>query len=305
MDKLKFNNQKPNVIPAKAGIYAQIPAFAGMTVRNGFSLLEIVIAVGIFAIFAPAVALLVLGGVKGITGNEQKIAAVDLAQEGLEAAESIRDYAWANLTTGAHGLWNSNGYWEFNGTSETIGAYTRTVTVNSVDSDRRDIVANVTWSPGHSYSATTRLTNWRAGPVVGWVDSTSAQFSGGTVHNVQVISQGDGALQIVSNDDEGDFKSAHFNTGIANPHYQALTWVQSGNPAGTIKFRIKTSNSDSGLGSAVWLGPDGTKNTYYTVSGTPIVTQGGTQWVQYQAFLDSPQNNNSPILESVNVQYVP
>ncbi|MFH0820935.1 MAG: hypothetical protein V1908_04125 [Candidatus Peregrinibacteria bacterium] len=273
--------------------------------HRGISLLEIVIGVGIFMLVAPAIAVLILGGVKGITGNEQKIIAVNLAQEGLEAVRAIRDYSWANLTTGSHGLRNTNGYWEFNGTSEAIAPYIRTITVTDVGSMRRDVASTVTWD-AHSYSATTRLTNWRVGPAIGWTQSTVSDFlSGNDFHEVEVIYQGDGAVQIEAGHSNGNFKSLGFNTGLSSPSYLTLKWVQSGNPTGVIKFRTKTSNSLSGLGSAVWLGPDGTRDTYYTVSGTQIITQGGTQWVQYRAYFETPMGGGTPILESVTVEYVP
>ena len=271
----------------------------------GVSLLEIVISIGILMLVVPAISALALGSIKGVTRNEQELEAMALAHEGLEAARAIRDHGWDELSVGTHGLSKPSGYWAFSGSSETLGIYQRNVAAASVDSNRKTVTSTVTWSPNKSTTLTARLTNWRANFGLEWIQTTETDFSSARdLHEITVIAQGDGAIRLEDGHEAGDMQSSRFNTGSGSTVYQTISWVKSGDAQGTVKFRIRTSNSDSGLNGADWLGPDGTKNTYYTVSGTPIVAKGGTRWMQYQAFLNAPPNK-TPILESVTIQYAP
>lgn len=271
----------------------------------GITLVEVILAIALFTFIGVGLFLAAWGTIQGTQVNQQHQQALALAEEGLEAARSIRDQGWSNLTAGTHGLTSSNGYWEWNGISNAIGIFTRQLTVIDLESNRKEVVSLVTFGPNRSVSLTTRLTHFTAPPFVTWAQSTQADFSAGTLNDVVVISQGDGALRLRSDEDDGTFTSAPFDTGSGDTHYETLNWVRSGDPASHLRFRIKTSNSQPGLGSAVWLGPNGTRSTYYTASGTLIVTQGGERWIQYRAYFDSPNVGQSAVLERVTIHYAP
>lgn len=66
---------------------------------------------------------------------------------------------------GTTGLAQVSNQWAFSGTNDTSGIYTRTITITSVDANRKRVVSTVTWPRGtgtSSISVDTYLTNWTA-----------------------------------------------------------------------------------------------------------------------------------------------
>lgn len=123
-------------------------------------------ASAVFGLLAVTLASAYLYGQEStvFSGNEAR--ASFLAEEGLEAARSMRDSAFANLTDGNHGLAVTANQWTWSGASDVNGIFTRTVTVSPVDANRKDVTSTVTWQQNAqrtgSVSAATRLTNWLA-----------------------------------------------------------------------------------------------------------------------------------------------
>lgn len=113
--------------------------------KTGFSIVEIIVAVGIFAIVSAGVVILYLGSLGANLRDTETFQAEMYLQEGMEAARAIRDYNFGNLTNGTHGLTASNDYWEFLGSSDNLGQFTRTTLVESI---QRDAGCNVVSSGG-------------------------------------------------------------------------------------------------------------------------------------------------------------
>lgn len=92
------------------------------------------------ALFAATLLALLVTGLAGsyLYGQEAQSYAGNisratlLAEEGLEAVRNIRDAGFANLTEGPHGLATTSNQWNFSGTSDTTGIYTRQITVTAV-----------------------------------------------------------------------------------------------------------------------------------------------------------------------------
>lgn len=149
--------------------------------RQGFSLLEIILAVAMFTIFATGISMVILGGYKtNRLGNELSIASL-YASEGLEAARSIKNTGYANLsqTAGTGIIPGASGSWQYSGTNNVLGKFTRVIAVEQVqrdgsgnivqsggtiDADTRRVVSTVNWnydstSP-QSVSLQTYVTNW-------------------------------------------------------------------------------------------------------------------------------------------------
>ncbi len=86
----------------------------------GFSLVEVILAVGLFGLFSTALIGLLLSTYGGsIQANDRNVATL-YAQQGIEAVWSIRRQGWNLLDNGQHGLISSGGYWEFFGTQDFI-----------------------------------------------------------------------------------------------------------------------------------------------------------------------------------------
>ena len=94
----------------------------------------------------------------------ERTRAVMFAGEGLEAARSIRDKNFADLTDGKHGLAIAAGHWLFAGTQDSMGPFVRSLDISSVDKNRKTVSSTVVWSRGvksQSVSFTSRFTNWQ------------------------------------------------------------------------------------------------------------------------------------------------
>ncbi|MEK7659019.1 MAG: hypothetical protein AAB352_04115 [Patescibacteria group bacterium] len=101
----------------------------------------------------------------------------------------------------------------------------------------------------------------------------------------------------------GSLISSGFDTGTELSSYTTLTWLPaSQDPATSIKFQIATNNDN-----LTWnyIGPDGTADTYYTVSGTTINAINSNQrYIRYKTFLSTTDTLKTPVLTSIDVNYV-
>ncbi|MBI5412512.1 hypothetical protein HZA43_05100 [Candidatus Peregrinibacteria bacterium] len=270
--------------------------------RRGAALMEVTIAIALFVMVAPTILTLGLGGLQSVFNNKIHLRTLFLVQEGLEATRSIRDYDWNSLSLGTHGLADASGFWEWNGASDTQDGYVRTVTVTSIDPDTKEITSRVQSPTAFSSALTTTLTRWRYSD---FRQTTATDFNAGTLSSVVVTTTGDGEVKLATGSSSGTFISSAFNTGSYSPRYQTLFWTQSG--TGTLKFQIRTADTQAALGAAVWVGPNGINSTFYTTSDSVIVPdpgRSGDQWVQYQVTLEG-DGTNSPILESITIRYIP
>jgi len=109
--------------------------------KKGQSVVEIVVAMAILVLVLPSIVVLYLGAGSSNLRDTEFFRADMFLQEGVEAVRSIRDYDFSNLTVGTHGLSDTSGYWQFSGSSDTWGEYTRTVIIaNSLRDSSCDLV---------------------------------------------------------------------------------------------------------------------------------------------------------------------
>ncbi|MDP4008575.1 MAG: hypothetical protein Q8P68_05285 [Candidatus Peregrinibacteria bacterium] len=159
-------------------------------------LLEIIVSIGVFILIATSVVVMSLGSHTGTLRSEGRLEATAIAQQGVEAVRSIRDFDWTNLTVGAHGLSRVNGYWEFIGTSDTIGAYTRSIIVTEISPDRKDVAVNVSWEVTtgvpNSLTMTSRFTDWQSSS---WILSSVLDFTNGFLNSLVITNTLDGELE--------------------------------------------------------------------------------------------------------------
>jgi len=101
----------------------------------------------------------------------------------------------------------------------------------------------------------------------------------------------------------GFLTSSSYDTGTELTTYTTLQWQPtSQDPLTNIKFQIATNNDN-----LTWnyLGPDGTENSYYTVSGTTINSvNSNKRYIRYRVFLSTQDVSKTPVLTSVNINYV-
>lgn len=137
----------------------------GHVVRDGQSLVEVLVALSIFVVTSAAAFLLFFGGQSLSVDSINSGLATDYVHEGMTATRSVRDQGWVNLTTGTHGLSYSNNKWQFSGASDTKNGLTRTVTVTDIDANTKEIKTKVTWATDplriQSSELIERLTNFQ------------------------------------------------------------------------------------------------------------------------------------------------
>ncbi len=163
--------------------------------QRGFTLVEAVVAISVFAIGLIAVLQVTLTAKASSEAARDTVQVSNYLQEGLEAIRTIRDATWTNINTdGAYHLNSTNGAnppWQLiAGSTEAVGKYSRTVTISSVsredtdasgtltagdrivasggtlaDASTKKITVTITWSNGsrtYSRSVFGYLTDWQA-----------------------------------------------------------------------------------------------------------------------------------------------
>ena len=166
------------------------------TSDKGQSLLEVIVAMAIFSMIAVVMVSMASGSFVSLIKSREHTEAAALAQEGMEAVRSIRDGAWNELEFDQSGVSANSGEWAFmgEGSAETIGQYTRTITFDDVcrdgvgnvedpcagsppDVHSKKVTARVDWTTGsdipNTVKRTAYITNWDSR------DWTQTDWSGG------------------------------------------------------------------------------------------------------------------------------
>lgn len=164
---------------------------------QGFSLIELIVAIAIFSILASGVVYVFVNSYKNFFGVGDKQVMVQFAQEGMEAVRSIRDNSWQSIVNAAdgsdRGLVKNNGLWEFSGTENTLNGLTRVVVVSDVlrnssgsivaidgveDPDTKRVTVTVSATGISDYVLTTYFTNWSAKmwEQTDWSGTTANEF---------------------------------------------------------------------------------------------------------------------------------
>lgn len=137
-----------------------------MVNRGAFSLIEIMLGVGILALIVTATAGAFSVAQQSLALLSVRSRAIDIAEEGLEAARNIRDEAFAGLTTGNNGIATTSDRYNLSGTSDVVdGLFTRVVNITQPNNVRRNITSTVTWTLRDSQTASvqlmSQLADWR------------------------------------------------------------------------------------------------------------------------------------------------
>ena len=180
------------------------------SVTKAFSLVEVLLSGAVFALLVTALVGAYLYGEESTALAGNRARAVFLAEEGLEAVRNIRDADFANLSNGTYGLAVSGGQWSFSGSSDTSGMFTRTVTISSAGTNRKDVAVSVSWQQNAGrtgqVSLVSRFTGWQGGgsssPAsctdfvvpLGYSQGTCRQNTVQCSHNGEVYEAGGDAL---------------------------------------------------------------------------------------------------------------
>lgn len=178
--------------------------------QRGISLVDVMLAIAIFAIASVAIAYMLIGSLRTTSRTSSEERALAYTHEGIDAALSIRDWNFLDITDGTHGLTDTNGYWELTATPDSLdgGTYTRTIEITSLDRDSgtydlsdigtiagrtHRIVVTVSWMENgvnREVSATHYVTDWS---IREWTEKSDTDFTGGTLNDTEIVDTGDGA----------------------------------------------------------------------------------------------------------------
>lgn len=146
---------------------------------KGFSLIELIVAVGIFAILGAGVTYIIINSYSNFQGTGDRQAVAKFAQEGIEAVRAIRDNSWEDIEDAVGSNYgvsqDQNGVWQFAGSDNSQNFLTRVVTLanvyrddngdiveagGTVDINTKKVTVTVSGQGISDYTLTTYLTNW-------------------------------------------------------------------------------------------------------------------------------------------------
>ncbi|MFH0770028.1 MAG: hypothetical protein V1926_01480 [Candidatus Peregrinibacteria bacterium] len=135
--------------------------------HRGFLLLDVLLGAAVFTVIITGVGWALLSSQSIGIWSGDRMRAIPLTEQIIEATRSIRDRDFSLLAAGVHGVRvNAQGLWEFSGTgSVSSDGFATAVSITLPSADQADIAATTEWafSADRKGSITLRtvLTNWR------------------------------------------------------------------------------------------------------------------------------------------------
>ena len=186
--------------------------------REGQSLIELIVATAVFVTSVTAVVLVLVDATVSSRHTSERVKALALAREGLEAARAMRDQHFDNLIPGTYGLRVWNGRWILRGASDVQDQFVRSVAIVRPDRDTAELATTILWqlTPGRASEVTlaSRLTRWNGRAAGNWaspIQEASINVSG-SQNGLRVAVQGNYAY-VVRDGGSPDF----LIIDIANP----------------------------------------------------------------------------------------
>ncbi|MFC1701098.1 hypothetical protein ACFLZ0_03120, partial [Patescibacteria group bacterium] len=184
--------------------------------QTGQGLIEVMLAITIFGLMASVLISMATASFQGLEQGGEQTQAIALAQEGIEAVRAIRDRAWNENTYDQSAVEINGNEWIFSGegTTETIGQFTRTISFADVcrdssneitacpgsyiDVHSKEIIVIVEWTirDGITNYVQKReyITNWDSAD---WTEDITDDFIDGTFNDTEnstTLGDGDGAV---------------------------------------------------------------------------------------------------------------
>jgi hypothetical protein len=101
----------------------------------------------------------------------------------------------------------------------------------------------------------------------------------------------------------GSFISQAFYAPVKDV-WKTISWTSVTPEETDIRFQIRSSTTEAGLGSENFVGPGGSPSTNYTDADTNIWSGHNThQWIQFKAYLIATNEGKTPILQDVTISY--
>jgi len=95
------------------------------------------------------------------------------------------------------------------------------------------------------------------------------------------------------------YTSSTYNTNGNNPI--SLKWEGEAPHNSSLKFQIRSADSEKELINADWYGSNGT-DSYYLYKDNSLVNILG-KWIQYRALFNTENGANTPVLNSIEITF--
>lgn len=255
--------------------------------QRGQSLIELLIAIGLTAILLPALLTGIVSSREGKAQEAERLEALGLLREANEAVRNVREKGWSNIATnGSYYPTISGSTWTLTSGTQTIGNFTRSVTIESVqrnpagaivtaggtvDPGTKKISTQVNWNNPYPSSVTSSEYLTRYLNNVAWLQTTQADFNLGTRTNVDTASvSGSVVLASTTNASGITIQNGGFNSNAANWTYN--DWDQNGGEANaTGKYNSSNGNPGGYVDIIIPAGNDDEVGGYWRQSITTSI----------------------------------
>lgn len=179
---------------------------------NGQALVELLLVIGVSAIFFPALLTALVASREGRPQQDQRVEAVALMRETEEAVRSVREKGWAQFAVNGtfHPVISGNA-WSFATGSATVNGMTQQLVITSVqrnssgvvvesggteDTSTKKVAITVSWTLPRvaSVSSTIYVTNFLENAAN--IKTTQTEFNTGTKQNVQTTNTSGGEITL-------------------------------------------------------------------------------------------------------------
>ena len=103
-----------------------------------------------------------------------------------------------------------------------------------------------------------------------------------------------------------EFEEEYLSPAIDVPagrRFTRLSWKAEVPPGTSLLFQVRSSDSEEGLKSSPWRGPNGSESFYASSMEALEGIQEGNEWLQYRALFRSQTGADYPVLTEVAVRY--
>ena len=206
-------------------------------VRPGTLLVEALMGIFLFGLFATASFLTLLTGQESSETGSDRVRGVYYTEQLLEVARSIRDRSFDDLTVGSHGYTiDQSGNWVLSGATTTRYGVSTYLVVNSLPNGRKGLTAHSSWKHGYHRSGATvlslELVDWRTQGADGIRDWGNPSQTGSVVLTNTSATLNDvyvsGTAAYVTSDSVGDGLYIYNVTDATNPTRISSTFTLSG-----------------------------------------------------------------------------
>ncbi len=183
---------------------------------RGQSLVEVMIAVALFAVLGTGILGVTISAVQGSKEAAELVSAAALQQEGMTAVRSIRNRDFDEFINGTYGTTTTNGYYELFGASDSLlgGKFVRSITVADVyrtggltgdiagsgtlDAASKKITLSTVWTTlsGKIQTISSDFYVFDLTPALTWLQTTLAEFNAGFFNSTDAVSVSGGEVKL-------------------------------------------------------------------------------------------------------------